>query len=404
MARPPLPLGTWGRINRTEVAPGRWRARAHYRDYDGKTRVVERFGATGAKAERALVEALSQRGRPAGSVVDITRDTRISELAELWLSKRAESGRYAAGTLEHDRELIDSVITPGVGAVRVGEASVGVLDRFVRAIRSDSRARQARTVLSGMLTLAAQHDAIDRNPMADTARRSSTAKSIRALSIDELQQLRIRIATWSGTNALGPRRGVDFPDLADCMIGSGGRISEVLAFRWPLIQWATDLAPAMVYIEGKINRHGTYEPQPKTKTSQHWLILPDFMVAALQRQRERDLPSDELDLVFPTRTGGPRSPANVRRQFRDARRTVVTVDGAPDGPADLFDWVSPKTFRKTVATILADEVGIEAAADQLGHTSPETTRKHYRQRAKIAGDVRHVLDRLAPVAGGQISG
>ncbi|QTI70204.1 hypothetical protein QNM97_19930 [Gordonia sp. L191] len=50
------------------------------------------------------------------------------------------------------------------------------------------------------------------------------------------------------------------------------------------------------------------------------------------------------------------------------------------------------------ATILAEEVGIEAAAEQLCHTTPETTRKHYRQRPKVAGDVRHVLDRLAPVS------
>ncbi|WP_148275423.1 hypothetical protein [Gordonia polyisoprenivorans] len=58
--------------------------------------------------------------------------------------------------------------------------------------------------------------------------------------------------------------------------------------------------------------------------------------------------------------------------------------------------MTPKTFRKTVATILADETGMEAAAEQLGHTSPENTRRHYVQRKKITGDVRRVLDRLAP--------
>ncbi|WHU45755.1 hypothetical protein QNM97_17245 [Gordonia sp. L191] len=66
----------------------------------------------------------------------------------------------------------------------------------------------------------------------------------------------------------------------------------------------------------------------------------------------------------------------------------------------MFEWVTPKTFRKTVATILADEIGMEAAAEQLGHTSPEITRRHYVQRKKITGDVRHVLDRLAPVSRG----
>ncbi|QNJ56267.1 tyrosine integrase [Gordonia phage Ohgeesy] len=402
MARPPLPLGTWGKVTRKEIAPGRWRARAQYRDFDGKTRTVERFGASGAKAERVLVDALAKRQRPAGSVVDITRSTRISELAALWLAKRVESGKYAAGTLDNDRELIALHIVPGVGDVRVGEASVGVLDAFIRAVPTDSRSRQCRTVLSGMLTLAAQHDAIERNPMVDTARRSSKPMTeARALSIDELQQLRIRIATWSGTNQFGPKRGVDFPDLADCLIGSGGRISEVLAFQWEHIQWATDLAPAMVYLAGAINKRGEYQPRPKTATSQHWLILPDFMVSALERQRQRELPSNDLGLVFPSRDGGPRTTANTRRQFRDARRTVVLGDdGAADGPADMFEWVTPKTFRKTVATLLADEIGMEAAAEQLGHTSPEITRRHYVQRKLVTGDVRHVLDRLAPVSRG----
>lgn len=38
-----------------------------------------------------------------------------------------------------------------------------------------------------MFTLAAQHDAIERNPIVDTTRRSSAPAEARALSIDELQ-------------------------------------------------------------------------------------------------------------------------------------------------------------------------------------------------------------------------
>ena len=125
------------------------------------------------------------------------------------------------------------------------------------------------------------------------------------------------------------------------------------------------------------------------------------IVAALERQRERNLPS-ELGLVFPGRDGGPRTTANTRRQFRDAREHVVKdkVTGVPDGPQDMFAWVSPKTFRKTVATLLADEGGVEVAADQLGHTSPEITRKHYWHKQRSGPDVRHILNKLAPVSGG----
>ena len=40
MARPELPVGTWGKICRKQMAPGRSRARARFRDYDGVTREV----------------------------------------------------------------------------------------------------------------------------------------------------------------------------------------------------------------------------------------------------------------------------------------------------------------------------------------------------------------------------
>ena len=123
-----------------------------------------------------------------------------------------------------------------------------------------------------------------------------------------------------------------------------------------------------------------------------------LMVAALKRQKERNLPSDQ-DLVFPGRDGGPRTTANTRRQFRDARQHVVKDGGVPDGPKDLFDWVSPKTFRRTVATLLADSEGVEVAADQLGHVSPEITRKHYWEKQRSGPDVRHILDRLLSAYG-----
>ncbi|OUC79064.1 hypothetical protein [Gordonia lacunae] len=47
-----------------------------------------------------------------------------------------------------------------------------------------------------------------------------------------------------------------------------------------------------------------------------------------------------------------------------------------------------RTFRKTIATIFADEIGMEAAAEHLGHTSQEITRRHCVQRKLVTSDVR----------------
>ena len=60
MPRPTLPVGTWGKIRRRQYGPGRWQARARFHDYDGHTRDVEAWAATGAAAGGVLLAAASQ--------------------------------------------------------------------------------------------------------------------------------------------------------------------------------------------------------------------------------------------------------------------------------------------------------------------------------------------------------
>lgn len=62
MPRPPLVLGTWGKIERVQRG-GAWITYARFRDYDGVTRQVERGGATVPAAERARLASLRDRAR-----------------------------------------------------------------------------------------------------------------------------------------------------------------------------------------------------------------------------------------------------------------------------------------------------------------------------------------------------
>jgi hypothetical protein len=63
MPRPPLPLGTYGKIKSWQEG-GVWLARAKFRDFDGVVRLVKRSGKTKAAAERALRAALVERQAP----------------------------------------------------------------------------------------------------------------------------------------------------------------------------------------------------------------------------------------------------------------------------------------------------------------------------------------------------
>src|SRR2546430_2108479 len=100
MARPPLPIGTWGEIRtyyrddgrwRPEdrllegLSPKAWKACAQFRDFDGKTRQVERTGSTKAKAIRTLRDDLKDRA--GNNTITLTASSRIRHAAKLYLAE-----------------------------------------------------------------------------------------------------------------------------------------------------------------------------------------------------------------------------------------------------------------------------------------------------------------------------
>src|SRR4051812_38635568 len=85
MARPPLSIGTYGKI-KTWQEDKVWLARAKFRDFDGIVRSVKRSGKTKAAAERALRAALVERQAPVRQS-EIAPQTTMEKVAELWLAE-----------------------------------------------------------------------------------------------------------------------------------------------------------------------------------------------------------------------------------------------------------------------------------------------------------------------------
>jgi hypothetical protein len=82
MARPPLPLGTAGKIKTFPIA-GRYRSRVRYRDYDGVARQMEKTAKTRGAAERLIAEAVRDRSR-SDSAGEITPSTKMVTVVEAW--------------------------------------------------------------------------------------------------------------------------------------------------------------------------------------------------------------------------------------------------------------------------------------------------------------------------------
>ncbi|MBF6254493.1 hypothetical protein [Nocardia farcinica] len=93
--------------------------------------------------------------------------------------------------------------------------------------------------------------------------------------------------------------------------------------------------------------------------------------------------------VFLARNGSVRSPNNFGRTWHAARR-------------ESFAWVTPRTFRKGVATAV-DHASRdpERAARQLGNTR-EVAKTHYTDGPKTVPDNRAVLEAWARGEGPKI--
>jgi integrase len=369
MARPPLPIGTWGVIRRTGSA-GRWTAYARFRDYDGHTRIVERSSTrSGAEAERILRAALIERSRTEGD--DITGETTLSALAQKWFSDEID-GRKALNTERRYFEVLRDFVLPGLGGVRIREASTQRLDSFLRIITAKSgpgTAKIAKTVLTGMLGMAARFGAIESNPIRDVGLVEQIRKPVEVLNLEQMRAFRAFIAA----HPLAIE--TDIVDVIDFLLGTGVRIGEGLAMQWPSITLVgkptADVVAKTQWVKGV---GMTLDEMLKTDSARRSLVLPAF-TARMLADRDRH-PSG---LVFPSVNGKVRDPSNVRRVLNK-----VTKDTE-------WEWVEPHTFRKSVATLVKD---LDAASKQLGHAGTGVTEKHYRKRLHEAPDLRAELDAI----------
>ena len=348
VGRPPLPLGTHGAIRYYRSGPG-FRARTLFRDYDGRTRAVERGGKSKAAAEGALKLALRDRAR-SGTGSNITADTKVTVLAEAWYSSLADR---APTTMEAYRNRLDRQILPSLGALHVRELSVGVVDRHLRAVAHENgpaTAKMTRSVLSGMCGLAARHDALDRNPVRDAGAVKAAPRAVpRAMTAAQARQLRA-LLTYDDKAV-----SRDLPDFVAFMLATGLRIGEAAAVTWG----ALDLDAGTVQAKGTVvrlkGRGLVNRPVTKSSAGVRTLLLPRWCVEMLRSRRPEGAPPDAA--VFTAPLGGLRDPSNTQADLRDALDTAG------------FEWVTSHVFRKTTATLL-DQAGLSARAiaDQLGHS------------------------------------
>jgi transcriptional regulator with XRE-family HTH domain len=136
-------------------------------------------------------------------------------------------------------------------------------------------------------------------------------------------------------------------------------------------------------------RRATKRTQADVATALNW---PKTRVSLVETARVRLSPADAVTLL------------DLYNVTGTERETLLgLVEAAADGSTDALAWITSRSFRKTVATIL-DEAGQSGrqVADQLGHARASMTQDHYIGRKVLNPGAAAALDAALELPDGPI--
>lgn len=376
MPRPQLAIGDYGNIKHTPLPGGGYTALARFRDMDGETRRVKAQGKSKDAATRALKAKFKSRANLGGVVLD--SESRVSDLAARYLAAK-EGDALAGGTLYHLRGNLERVVVPRLGKLRIREVSPQVIEALVRSVAAESgpgAALNLRSALSGMFNTAARWGCASVNPVSFVPVPKQKPRVIRALSAAEVvamrdyavEKLRPRTLEERLERANGDKRrmgGADpsnlVLDILHVLLATGCRAGEAVGLCWEDVH----LDDPVPWVE--IRQQAVYTPGKGvrlTQTKEHDIRRLRLRGPVLDMLRARRETATGV-VVFTSNTGGLLNPSNVAR---DWRRTFAGSE---------WEWVTQKTLRKTVATLVNEVHGSVLASKQLGHASDKVTAAHY---------------------------
>ncbi|WP_211210189.1 tyrosine-type recombinase/integrase [Actinopolyspora halophila] len=365
-----------------EVEPGVWRCRCNYRDHAGRKHRPERFGTTKTEALNRLREAVRD-WREATPDDVLSPDTLMRVLGDKWLTEVTDevaSGARSQTTLDRYRQRLHQWVYPALGNLRAREVSTLTINRVLRDVRSNTsstNARTVRSVLSGLCGYAVTTGAMKNNPVREAIVLEVDRTPSRALSTEEVLDLLARLDRSEHA------RKHDLPDLVRFMLATGERIGEALGARWDDV----DHRNQQLTIGRNLTRTSTglVVNSGKTDAARRTIPLPQWCLGMLTERCEQlaDPPAND-DLIFPSSTGTAREPANIYNRAWGPFRISAG-----------YEWVTFRTFRRTVATLL-DDAGLTARqiADVLGHAHPSMTQDVYMGRFTGRHGSADVLERL----------
>jgi integrase len=345
-------------------------AETRFRDLDGRLRKVTATAGSPSAATALLKERLLQRAGY-GSGGQLSLASPFGDLVGLWLAD-LELRDLADGTKESYRDQVRLHVLPAFEHFTLGEITTGRVEWFLKsqAAVSTSRAQRSRTMLNLLFGFALRHDAMSRNPVEGTSTVRTAKSQPQALTLEQIAAIREAAARWrADPGRPGPKPDGQVRDILEVLLGTAMRPGEVLALRPCDVQdRPTGMVVAVTGTVVQRKGKGTLrQARPKSDASIRRIPVPEFAAAVLRRRLD-GVPPERT--IFANRRGGPLSPYNARRTFREFLADAGLADSG----------ISLRWYRRTGATVIARGMGSDAAAAFLGHSSTAITEGHYIER------------------------
>lgn len=389
MPRPKLQEGTWGEFSEVTLANGKVVLTARYRRLDGSGSTTTAQGSSRSEARRKLLAKLPvlvAESAPGIRPTDAPTPRTFRDLAMEWMEHdrlRLQQGEIAPSTCQEHERITRNILIPRLGDEIVDQLSTREIALTYHQMVGEwpAQARNAKGVLSLIMTYAAQMGFVERNLVREVPAMRRKRKEIFAPGIDELRVFRAAVVAYNeDPDRPGPMPSSLVLDSVDMILATGLRIGEVLGLRWEK-DVVLDVKSPYVVVNGAVKEKGgakRWEPFPKTEAGRRMIALPKYAVALLLRRLVDNVGGSEF--VFHTRTLRPNGPQDVHRALRNVRRHA----GLPD------DYV-PHALRKSVGTVVAKKKGLEQTALLLGHERSRVTEQFYAKRTRETPDVRKIV-------------
>ena len=331
---------------------------------DAKGRMIRKTFS--AKTQQDAVDKMnSARVRLAQGKWVNEQKMRVQEWSEMYF-RDFKDAKLSPTTLRSYQQIMKKYILPVIGMLLIDEVRALDIQRIISSVTRDGRssgtAIKVHAVMSSLFATAQKARLIQDNPASTLWCEKPKYRASYEESVPSEEEIG-KLINAAEDEPLGAAIILG--------IGTGMRLAEVIGLKWRYVDLPNkglSVVRTVVDLNGK-----SFEKDPKSDSSKRDVELPQIVVEAMERHKERqdiekkkNTKYKDQGWVFATKNGDVINPRNFRRSFYSLLAKVG------------IDKLRFKAFRHGQATFLGEQnVPLKTTQARLGHSDSKVTLKYY---------------------------